>query len=416
MLSDAEETLVIQLHAAIGNRWSRIAAQLPGRTDNEIKNYWNTRIKKKLKQMGIDPATHKPLAPAPTDQHHCYVPASPVPAAIVKHDSKTSALLPQHGVQDINKPSLRVTLEKGADHVADWNLDAMNTLFNPGLGLEAQASHTHVLSQLLMRQNTGRMEGKFEQAMVKDGSDPATSVISSTSSVNSLSVKIKSEEDSEDSVCTRELIEPKPDFWVQNDTHLLPFYHQNLHAGTVSSSPPRLSYNANCNKLFTNGTPIWRTRDRGESVSDPKAMASEDPSSCIAGIHPSLCSNPWPPFLDNLRVRNLQQLGDRPLSSSGSFMASKQEAADLCAGADYIIPAQWSELADPWSLDPNFYEAVSTQNSECSTLGPWMMQLSDSFWPEDSASPVPQESSSDLQRLVLMMDDQMQSSMVSSLN
>lgn len=61
LLSESEEKLIIDLHAAIGNRWSRIAAQLPGRTDNEIKNYWNTRIKKKLRQMGIDPVTHKPL-------------------------------------------------------------------------------------------------------------------------------------------------------------------------------------------------------------------------------------------------------------------------------------------------------------------------------------------------------------------
>ncbi|RXH75106.1 hypothetical protein DVH24_029827 [Malus domestica] len=33
---------------SIGSRWSIIAAQLLGRTDNDIKNYWNTRLKKKL--------------------------------------------------------------------------------------------------------------------------------------------------------------------------------------------------------------------------------------------------------------------------------------------------------------------------------------------------------------------------------
>lgn len=35
-----------------------IATNLPGRTDNEIKNYWNTHIRKKLLMMGIDPVTH----------------------------------------------------------------------------------------------------------------------------------------------------------------------------------------------------------------------------------------------------------------------------------------------------------------------------------------------------------------------
>ncbi|KDP31180.1 hypothetical protein JCGZ_11556 [Jatropha curcas] len=57
-----EEELIVRLHAAIGSRWSIIAQQLPGRTDNDIKNYWNTKLRKKLSEMGIDPVTHKPFS------------------------------------------------------------------------------------------------------------------------------------------------------------------------------------------------------------------------------------------------------------------------------------------------------------------------------------------------------------------
>ncbi|XP_019420468.1 PREDICTED: myb-related protein 306-like isoform X1 [Lupinus angustifolius] len=59
-----EEQTIIQLHALLGNRWSAIAAQLPKRTDNEIKNYWNTHLKKRLTKLGIDPTTHKLKADA----------------------------------------------------------------------------------------------------------------------------------------------------------------------------------------------------------------------------------------------------------------------------------------------------------------------------------------------------------------
>ncbi|KAK9678604.1 hypothetical protein RND81_11G222300 [Saponaria officinalis] len=58
--SSEEEQTILNLHAILGNKWSAIATHLPGRTDNEIKNFWNTHLKKKLIQMGFDPMTHRP--------------------------------------------------------------------------------------------------------------------------------------------------------------------------------------------------------------------------------------------------------------------------------------------------------------------------------------------------------------------
>ncbi|XP_042506117.1 transcription factor MYB20-like [Macadamia integrifolia] len=90
LLSESEEQIVIDLHAALGNRWSKIAAHLPGRTDNEIKNHWNTHIKKKLKKMGIDPVTHKPISTS-TDQE-------PPPPQL-----QQESVVPSHSEADQNK-------------------------------------------------------------------------------------------------------------------------------------------------------------------------------------------------------------------------------------------------------------------------------------------------------------------------
>ncbi|XP_028776090.1 transcription factor RAX2-like [Neltuma alba] len=54
--SDHEDRIICSLFASIGSRWSVIASQLPGRTDNDIKNYWNTKLKKKL--MCMNPSDH----------------------------------------------------------------------------------------------------------------------------------------------------------------------------------------------------------------------------------------------------------------------------------------------------------------------------------------------------------------------
>ncbi|XP_031261798.1 myb-related protein Hv1-like [Pistacia vera] len=50
--SPDEDELIIKLHRLLGNRWALIAGRLPGRTDNEVKNYWNTILCKKLQVEG----------------------------------------------------------------------------------------------------------------------------------------------------------------------------------------------------------------------------------------------------------------------------------------------------------------------------------------------------------------------------
>ncbi|KAK6925266.1 SANT/Myb domain, partial [Dillenia turbinata] len=53
-LTPQEQILILELHSKWGNRWSKIAQHLPGRTDNEIKNYWRTRVQKQARHLNMD--------------------------------------------------------------------------------------------------------------------------------------------------------------------------------------------------------------------------------------------------------------------------------------------------------------------------------------------------------------------------
>uniref|UniRef100_A0A0A9F8A8 Uncharacterized protein n=1 Tax=Arundo donax TaxID=35708 RepID=A0A0A9F8A8_ARUDO len=76
MFSPEEEETVMSLHATLGNKWSRIARHLPGRTDNEVKNYWNSYLKKRVeaKEGPSTPAPAAIISGADSDDSQCLKP------------------------------------------------------------------------------------------------------------------------------------------------------------------------------------------------------------------------------------------------------------------------------------------------------------------------------------------------------
>ncbi|KAL9259811.1 MYB-like transcription factor 4-like protein [Drosera capensis] len=106
-----EEDLIIKLHALLGNRWSLISGRLPGRTDNEVKNYWNSHLRKKLVLMGIDPNNHKP------HQHHPQTTTTTTSGSL-NHDGKNNdanLVKPKASTVTKSQPNDDIVVEGGND-------------------------------------------------------------------------------------------------------------------------------------------------------------------------------------------------------------------------------------------------------------------------------------------------------------
>ncbi|XP_042950991.1 transcription factor MYB26-like [Carya illinoinensis] len=112
--SSQEEALVIELHRILGNRWSRIAKHLPGRTDNEVKNLWNTSIKKKL-LSGTDGAVPALRSFPVIDQYYPSTGRSDEAAFLPPKDPNPTLILKsqQDQLQYFTPP---ITMLQGLDH------------------------------------------------------------------------------------------------------------------------------------------------------------------------------------------------------------------------------------------------------------------------------------------------------------
>uniref|UniRef100_J3MN83 Uncharacterized protein n=1 Tax=Oryza brachyantha TaxID=4533 RepID=J3MN83_ORYBR len=87
--TDQEEKLIVHLQALLGNRWAAIASYLPERTDNDIKNYWNTHLKRKLQGGG---GGEGEAAPAPASTFDYETKPTLTAAVAAADDTQLSAI------------------------------------------------------------------------------------------------------------------------------------------------------------------------------------------------------------------------------------------------------------------------------------------------------------------------------------
>ncbi|KAE8785098.1 myb-related protein Myb4-like [Hordeum vulgare] len=132
-----EHKSILQLHAIVGNKWSMIAAQLPGRTDNEIKNYWNTNLKKQLRQAALVGEQHPAVASAGASAGAGCLAARHTAqweTARLEAEARLSMLSTSAATTSVTASSSSSTAAASAEHGADAPSDVFLRLWNSEVG------------------------------------------------------------------------------------------------------------------------------------------------------------------------------------------------------------------------------------------------------------------------------------------
>ncbi len=448
------------------HRWSRIAAQLPGRTDNEIKNYWNTRLKKKLRHMGLDPSTHKPFQDSQLgqaddspeasefevvdcdqiseDDHHMltvavdsFPPEAAADEGLLQQDLELKAyndsavkgtprahFSQSNFAEDKANPrdeshsvpekllllphALHVAQAGGLSTESKSNVpqvfESMNRRGVCDRGRSPQLEDYKLLLQKVPRQSVMQLDTAIVDASIKEELAAVHDEEQQPLSPTSVIHRGKSDEDSEDSNPTTSRDDPQLN---QTRTGLCCMPAAKVPGKSseerVTTAPDGQKFNPVMSAKL--GTHLCDGMD-SHIMDILSVVKSEDTFAAISG---EFDPTSGAPFNEPSSCQQFGKISKQDIW--GDFTSFPLHSGDVgssgltsqMAGVEYV-PHQWSGMASQWAAEGGGHDHTSYEAA--STLTPWQRASSDSYITDYFYNSIPTPyPSQELQRLAAILDE-----------